>query len=42
MSGTSIRQEEGVVLTIEFMVEVENYKTKLCRDGWTIEMEDRS
>jgi len=31
-----------VVLTIEFIVEVENYKTKLYRDGWTIEMEDGS
>ena len=38
--NTGIRLEEGMIFTIEPMINVGSYKTKLLNDGWTVVTQD--
>jgi len=39
---TGIKLEEGMVLALEPMVNMGDYKTRLCNNGWTVVTEDGS
>ena len=38
--NTGVRLEEGMIFTIEPMINVGSYKTKLLNDGWTVVTQD--
>ena len=38
--NTGVRLEEGMIFTIEPMINVGSYKTKLLSDGWTVVTQD--
>ena len=38
--NTGVRLEEGMIFTIEPMINVGGYKTKLLSDGWTVVTQD--
>ena len=38
--NTGVRLEEGMTFTVEPMINVGSYKTKLLNDGWTVVTQD--